>query len=268
MARPCPIVPAGGTRIASAPGGSRACAGGTAPVPAPHRKTGPDRTRRSPARQPPARQSPAPHRRPGPATEPPEADGLLARLRCGDEDASLILVERYRGRMLATARRMVRDDDLAADCVQDAFLNAFRMIHGFEGRADLGTWLHRITVNAALMKLRARRRRPEQSIEDLMPEVGDDGIGGNDALIDHGAEVLIERAGVQAAVRAAIARLPENLRTILILRDIEGLNTEEAAATLAISVGAAKTRLHRARLALKVLLEPTFGNDRGSALAT
>ncbi len=193
-----------------------------------------------------------------PDTDPAAAD-FLERLRAGDDKACAVLVQRYGGRMLVTARRIVRDEDTAADCVQDAFLSAFRTIDRFEARADLGTWLHRITVNAALMRLRKRNRRPEQSIEDLLPQFDEDGVrvGPTEDTSDS-AEELIQRAGVRDSVRAAIDQLPESLRTIIILRDIEDLSTEEAAAKLGIGIGAAKTRLHRARLALKALLLPVF----------
>ena len=82
------------------------------------------------------------------------------------------LVRTYGGRMLAVARRLVRNEEDARDCVQEAFLQAFRNIEKFEQRASLGSWLHRIVTNAALMKLRARARRPEESIEDLLPQSG------------------------------------------------------------------------------------------------
>src|SRR5260370_37740058 len=81
---------------------------------------------------------------------------LLARVRAGDEEASAALVRKYGGRMLAVARRFLRNEEDSADAVQDAFLSAFRSLHGFEGRSALGTWLHRIVVNVCLLRLRAR----------------------------------------------------------------------------------------------------------------
>jgi len=94
---------------------------------------------------------------------------LVARLRAGDEAAYAELVRTQGGRMFAVARRLLRSDDDAADAVQEAFVSAFRAIASFEGGARLSTWLHRIVVNAALMKLRTRARRPEVSIEELLP---------------------------------------------------------------------------------------------------
>ncbi len=93
-------------------------------------------------------------------------DGLLERLRSGDDAAFEQLVREHGGRMLAVARRFLRQEEDARDAVQDAFLSAYRALEDFEGNARLSTWLHRIVVNAALMKLRTRRRKPERSIED------------------------------------------------------------------------------------------------------
>ena len=96
---------------------------------------------------------------------------LIAQLRAGDEAAFEQVVRQYGGRLLAVARRIVGSEEDARDVVQDAFLNAFKSLDRFEGNAKLSTWLHRIAVNAALMKLRTRKRKPEQSIETLLPSL-------------------------------------------------------------------------------------------------
>ena len=100
---------------------------------------------------------------------------ILAGLRAGDQRAFETLVRIYGGRLLAVARRFVRNDEDAQDIVQSAYLNAFRAVSQFEGNCLLATWLHRIVVNTALMKLRSRRRKPEESIEDLLPAFQEDG---------------------------------------------------------------------------------------------
>jgi RNA polymerase sigma-70 factor (ECF subfamily) len=158
--------------------------------------------------------------------------------------------------MLQVARRMMPSEDDARDVVQEALLSAFRSIGSFEGTARLTTWLHRIVVNAALMKLRSRRRRREESIDDLLPRFDDDGHFAEPvAPWEVEAETLLERHETRGMVRRAIERLSENYRSVLILRDIEELDTEETAAALGIQVNAVKTRLHRARQALRTLLE-------------
>src|ERR1043166_6982331 len=100
---------------------------------------------------------------------------LLAGLKAGEEQAFETLVRMYGGGMLAVARRFVKNDEDAQDIVQSAYLNAFRSLGQFEGQCLVGTWLHRIVVNTALMKLRSRRRKPESSIDDLLPTFQDDG---------------------------------------------------------------------------------------------
>ncbi len=167
------------------------------------------------------------------------------------------------GRLLAVARRMLRDEEDARDCVQEAFLQAFRSIDKFEARASLGTWLHRIVVNAALMKIRARERRPEEAIEELLPQFDADGLRLEpEAELAVSLETQLASAETGAAVRRAIDRLPAGYRNLLLLRDIEGYDTEEAAALLGLTRGAVKTRLHRARAALKTLLEPIMRGEQ------
>ena len=194
-------------------------------------------------------------------TNPLEAN-LLAALQRGEETAFAELVRANTGRMLAVARRILKNDDEAHDATQEAFLQAFRAIDRFQGDAQLSTWLHRITVNACLMRLRHRQRHPELAIEELLPtfdETGhriEDGREWTEDVLDR-----MERAQLGKVVRDAIDRLPENYRCVLVLRDIEGLSTEESAQALGIRPEAAKMRLHRARQALRTLLEPHFGQE-------
>jgi RNA polymerase sigma-70 factor (ECF subfamily) len=179
---------------------------------------------------------------------------LLARLRAGDEAAYAELVRATTPRLLATARRMLDDDDAARDVVQNAFSSAWRALPRFHGESKLSTWLHRIVVNAALMHLRAKKRRPEESIESLLPSFDDDG-GWLEAPDAQGApDASIDRERTRALVQRCIAQLPESHRTVIILRDIEELDTEQTAQALGISPEATKMRLHRARQALRTLL--------------
>jgi RNA polymerase sigma-70 factor (ECF subfamily) len=184
---------------------------------------------------------------------------LVARLRAGDEEAFEIVVRTYSGRLLAVTRRILCNDEDARDAVQDALLSAFRSLERFEGGSLLSTWLHRIAVNAALMKLRTRRRKPEESIEHLLPVYKDDGHHQETfSSWNEPVDVAMTRAENRALVRRCIEELPETYRTILVLRDIEEMDTEEAARALGISGNAVKIRLHRARQALRTLLAPHF----------
>ena len=180
---------------------------------------------------------------------------LLRRLRSGDEAAYEELVRHSGGMLLVLARRLVRNEETARDIVQEAFINAFKAVQTFRGESSLSTWLHRIVVNAALMRLRTAKRQPEVPIADLLPQFDDTGHHTTPvAPLGLGAEVLLLQKETRAKVRACIDRLPSAHRTVLMLRDIEELTTAETAAMLGITPNAVKIRLHRARQALTTLL--------------
>jgi len=184
---------------------------------------------------------------------------LLDGLRAGFEPAFADLVAHYGGPMLAVARRILGNEEDARDCVQDALISAAAKIEKFEGRSKLSTWLHRIVVNNALSQLRTRSRRSEQSIEALMPEFNMLGCRIELPEEDYlSLDEIIDKSKIGATVRDAIEKLPESYRIVLLLRDIEEFNVQETADLLQASPGAIKTRLHRARSALKVLLEPVL----------
>jgi RNA polymerase sigma-70 factor (ECF subfamily) len=169
---------------------------------------------------------------------------LIARLKAGDEDAYESLFRTHAGAMLVVARRFFGDTDDAADAVQDAFVSAFRAMPAFEGTARLRTWLHRITVNACLMRLRTRKRRPVGSLNDVA------NLPGRLFVADADRDEMCRR------VRTAVDQLPEAYRTVIRLRDLDGLDTAATAARLGTNAAVVKTRLHRARHALKALLKP------------
>jgi RNA polymerase sigma-70 factor, ECF subfamily len=194
---------------------------------------------------------------PRPSCEQEAEAQLLARIQAGDEEASAALVRQHGGRMLVVARRFLRSEEDSADALQDAFLTAFRCLDQFKGKSALGTWLHRIVVNSCLMKLRAQSRSWVVSIADLLPTF--DETGHHTQPVRSGQEpalARLTREETQMQVRACIDRLPDAYRTVLLLRDIEELDTEETAQHLGILPGTVKTRLHRARQALRTLLEP------------
>jgi RNA polymerase sigma-70 factor (ECF subfamily) len=185
---------------------------------------------------------------------PAEID-FLGRLKSGDEFACEQLVREHTGRLLAVARRYLRCEEDARDAVQEAFVAAFRAIGRFEGGSSLSTWLHRIVINACLMKLRTKRRRPEASIEELLPHFDETGHRvAEPEEWRESAETALSRSQMRARVREAIDRLPEHYRSIVMLRDIEELSTAEVARMLGLTENAVKIRLHRARQALRTLL--------------
>ena len=195
----------------------------------------------------------------------PRADdaALVARLRSGDGRAFEELVRTHTPRLLRVARRFLDSEEDARDAVQDAFIAAFRSIREFESTARLSTWLHRIVINACLMKLRTRRRKPEEDIEKYLPRFIEDGHQVERSVAwDESAETALQRTETCNLVRAAIARLPETYRVVLMLRDIEELSTEEVAELLGTTPNAVKIRLHRGRQALRTLLDPDMRGKR------
>jgi RNA polymerase sigma-70 factor (ECF subfamily) len=197
----------------------------------------------------------------GQADPPAEVDAeLLTRLRQDDETAFEELVRAYSSRLLAVARRIVGNEEDAREVVQEAFLSAFKALGRFHGDAKLSTWLHRIVVNTALMRLRRRKRKPEESIEPLLPAFQSDGhFAERYSDWAEPIDTAMSRAETRALVRNRINELPESFRTVLTLRDIEGMSTEETAKLLETTPNAVKIRLHRARQALRTLLAPHFG---------
>jgi RNA polymerase sigma-70 factor, ECF subfamily len=191
---------------------------------------------------------------------------LVRRLKRNDGRAYEEVMRELGPRLMATASRMMGNDDDAREALQDAFLSAFRNIQNFDEQSKFSTWLHRIVINACLMKLRTRRRKPSMSIED---------VGGRN---DDGEPTALpianwrERAPddhdeeARTRLRTEIQELPDDYRTVIMLRDIEELDTEETATVLGISSSAVKTRLHRARLALRDRLDTYMRSDSGDHL--
>ncbi len=188
------------------------------------------------------------------------AKPLHQRLLAGEPAAAEELVTTEGGRLFQASRRILGNEEDALDCVQEAFAKAFQKISTFEGRSDISTWLYRILINESLIRLRQKRRSKIIDIDSLMPEFDIEGCRIEPPWQPvKDPEQLAESGEIRRHVRAAIDILPEDARNVLLLRDIEELNTRETAEILEISEAAVKVRLHRARAALKKLLEPHFG---------
>ena len=188
---------------------------------------------------------------------------LIDRLRGGDTAALERLMEQFAPRVHRLAYGITRNEADAEEVVQDVFLSLFRKIEAFEGRAALGTWIYRITVNAALIKRRGKRVELEVLLEDHLPTFREDGHReGDRALLladwsETPEEELLSNE-TRRAVRRMIASLPDRYRVVLMLRDMEGLSNEETAKILDDSVASVKSRLHRARMALREQVTRSF----------
>ena len=186
---------------------------------------------------------------------------VLDGLRRGQDWAFELVLRRYGSRMLATARRLLRNDEDARDAVQEAMLSAFRAVGQFAGNAQIGSWLHRIVVNAALMRLRSRKRKPEASIEELLPSYLSDGHRAASAHDELFPDEVLEKAQLLCLLRECAAELPEVYRQVYLLRDVEEMSSEDVAALIGITPNAVKIRLHRGRQALMTLVQRRYAGQ-------
>ena len=180
---------------------------------------------------------------------------LVARARSKDVAAFEELLGRYEEKLYRLAMRFVRNESDAQEILQDAFLSAWRNLPGFEGRAQFGSWMYRVTVNAALMFLRSRNRHPEVMLDDVEPAVlqkgAEQSVHGSSEDWSQRPDEQLQSEELRRHIQTAVDALPDGLRTVFLVRDVEGLSTEETADLLNLSLPAVKTRLHRARLALR-----------------
>ncbi len=191
----------------------------------------------------------------------PDQD-LVEQLKAGEESAFEVLLDRYQSRVYRLVRSITKSAEDAEETLQDVFLSVYRKIASFDGRSAFGTWLYRIAVNAALMTVRDRGPIQE-SIEAHLPQFTEDGRHVQ-MIVDwaQGAEdQLLQKERVHQ-VRQAVEALPPDYRAVIVLRDLEGLSNEEAAEVVGISLLAVKSRLHRARLALRDILERQMTEPR------
>jgi RNA polymerase sigma-70 factor (ECF subfamily) len=158
--------------------------------------------------------------------------------------------------MHAVARRYLPEEADADDALQDALLSAYRGIGGFVGGSRLGTWLHRVTVNCALMRIRSGRRRRDTAVDDATLEAA--AARGPSARLGLTAVDAASNDEVRERVRACLSRLPESDRTVVMLRDVDGLELKEVATLVGVGLSAVKVRLQRGRLRLRDMLAEAF----------
>lgn len=193
-----------------------------------------------------------------------EDTALLEALRGGDPAALETLMRVYAPRVYRLAHGITRNEADAEEVVQDVFVTVFRKHDTFEGRSALGSWIYRVTANAALNKRRGKRSEVEMPLETVLPTFKPDGHREGErelVLADWSGtpETELLSAESRAVLRGAIDALPEHYRAVLVLRDVEGLSNEEVAEVVGESVASVKSRLHRARMALREQLTRHFG---------
>ena len=183
---------------------------------------------------------------------------LVRETLAGSQASFQLLVERYQDRLFALARHYTRNAVEIEDIVQEAFLKAFRRLDSFDHRSSFYTWIYRIAVNTILDVLKRRGRSPVQAVED--PELLGEPSTGAGRL--PAPDARLERDEIAEITRRVLDDLPEIFRTVLVLREFEGLAYQEIADTLGISIGTVESRLFRARAKFKdrlLKLHPEFG---------
>jgi len=186
-------------------------------------------------------------------TKSPQAV-LIEKAQAGDHDALETLFSNQSPALYQTALRLVGTPEEAEDVLQEGMLSAYRNLRRFEGRSQFSTWLTRIVINAALMRLRSRRSRPAVSLDERLAE--DDEMTFADQFPDSAPspEQIVARRELEDLLRRNLETLSPVLRSAFILREMEGFSTEEAADELGISQGTLKARLHRAKRQLSRLI--------------
>lgn len=193
---------------------------------------------------------------PAALNEPPDHE-LIAQARKGEAASFEKLMRRYNQRVFRAARSVLRNDAEAEDVVQETFVRAYRHLADFEERSSLGTWLTRIAVHEALARLRRSRLFGALDGGRDRPERGFSRVESGQS----GPEEQVSSRELRSVLIAAIDSLPEGLRTVFMLREVEGLSTLEACEILQLSTEAVRVRLHRARLALRQYVEKQLGEE-------
>jgi RNA polymerase sigma-70 factor, ECF subfamily len=176
---------------------------------------------------------------------------LINRFREGCELSFEELVRRYETKVYNLAMRLTRNSEDAEEVLQDVFVTIYRKIDGFEGKAKFSSWMYRITVNAAFMKLRKRRQDQTVALEEMLPN-----LQTQNSFIAHNGftapgDCQAINSEIRIALESSIAKLPDEYRAVFVLRDIDGLSNKEAGDILGLSIPAVKSRLHRSRLMLR-----------------
>jgi RNA polymerase sigma-70 factor, ECF subfamily len=198
----------------------------------------------------------------------PEADrqelALVAAIQRGEQRAWAELLTRYQDRLFGVCLRMIGDRERAADCTQDAMVKIIEGLGTYDGRAKLSTWMIRVTMNVCLSRLRSEKLRRHASLEGLADGQArrqrEDDRGGLDRIgelqnREPGGESGVQRDELRRLLAEALLRVSSEQRAILVLRDARGLDYEQIAEVLGVPVGTVKSRLFRARMALRDVLE-------------
>ena len=188
-----------------------------------------------------------------------EEEQLVKNLQAGEVDSFEQLANLYQKKIYALSFNLTRNAMDSEDVTQEVLLTLFRKIHTFQGRSAFSSWVYRITLNATYMKLRSRKKEQSISIEELLPSFNGSGFQ-QEKIQDwsENTESLLFDNEVRETIQKAVSLLPDKERIVFLLRDVEGLSTENVSEVLELTVPAVKSRLHRARLFLRKKLANYF----------
>ncbi len=181
---------------------------------------------------------------------------LIKEFKAGKQESFEELISRYSAKAFSLANRLTRNQQDAEEVLQDVFVTVHRKINGFEGKSSFSSWLYRVTVNSALMKLRKRKQDHSVHMEDVLTQVKNISTCKNDEHQD--IDNIAIRNQMRAALESAVSRLPDDYRPVFVLRDIDGLTNKEVGKILNLTIPAVKSRLHRSRLMLRKKLQKLY----------
>jgi RNA polymerase sigma-70 factor, ECF subfamily len=187
---------------------------------------------------------------------------LVEGFKKGSIEAFEELVARYESKVFNLAMRFTRNQEDAEEVLQDVFTTLYKKLEGFQGKSAFSSWLYRIIVNAAFMKLRKRKQHQAVSIEDLAPQLRQSCFEG-DLSHETRSDVLTSSRELRDMLQGAINKLPEQYRAVFVLRDVDGLSNQEVGEILDLSIPAVKSRLHRSRLMLRRRLQRYYDDFTG-----
>ncbi len=185
---------------------------------------------------------------------------LIVEFQKGDQQSFEELISRYSNKVFSLASRLTRNPEDAEEVLQDVFVTVHRKIAGFEGKSSFSSWLYRVTVNAAFMKLRKRKQEQTVPLEELVQQA--QVVPALKSPESSFVDSQTIRNEMLEALEAAIRKLPDDYRPVFILRDVDGLTSREVSKILDLTVPAVKSRLHRSRLMLRRRLNRFFTEHR------
>ncbi len=188
---------------------------------------------------------------------------LVDQFKQGRQEAFEEIIERYETKVMNLALRFTRNQEDAEEVMQDVFTTVYRKIDGFRGQSAFSSWLYRIVVNAAFMKLRKRKQSQTVSMDDLAPAVKQYCMERDVVASSHSYNIAVTHE-LQEVLQRAIDKLPDQYRAVFVLRDVDGLSNQETGKILDLSIPAVKSRLHRSRIMLRKRLHRYYEDFTGN----